>query len=532
MGWGAWAKMLPGVKTDSFSLTIILGLSLFGILTCLLSFFIPLNLYTESGLLIVSLIPFFVKKLRTNMLPFPKGPLQSAWFWIFCLIILLAGSYYPFRPDHFYYYEPTIRWLNSYGLIIGVANIDWTLGQMSIFHIMQAGLDQTIDPFQRINVFITILFLVYIFERKSYLLLFVIPICFLFIQAPSPDVTIIFLSLIVVNELCFKYRSDNYNILFLISVFTFIIKPIAFWLPAWVWITGFFLDKNKLKDYRIYLIPGLMVIVFLIKNVIASSTLLYPVPFTKLDTYWLPDLRILELSNQKASVYTFDRYFTINEIKAMSFLQKFYYWLSIGRLQTIINCFLTITIVVFGFFAFFKKNFIYLSLGIIIIIKSVIVFSFSGQFRFIIDGIFPLLYIMFYPCRIGKTKVFAAGLSFFLLFLAITGYPPILKRTIPDFKLTRWMRGFTKNSLLVPENYVLNKYTKEKIGNLDFNVSHYFVDYDTPPPAFNREELKLYLDLGIFPQMKDSTNIRKGFYMKKLMPEEKARLEKIMQSPD
>ena len=520
--------MLTGIKTGSFSLTVILGLSFFSVWVCLLSFFIPLNLYVELVLLIFSLIPFFSKKLRTDMIPFPKELLKMVWFWIFCLIIILAGSYYPFRPDFFSYYKPTLNWLNQYGLIIGVANIDWLLGQTSVFHIIRAGLDQTIDPFLRFCVFITVLFLVYIFERKAYLLLLVIPFCFMFIQAPTPDVAIIFFSLIVVNELCFNYQAGSYKIIFLISVFTFVIKPFAFWLPLWTFIAGFFLNKKELKDYRMYLFPALLIIIFLIKNVIASSTLFYPVPFTKLNTYWLPDLRILNISDQNASAFTFDRYFTINKINSMSYFQKVYYWLTINKLQTLINCSVVIVIAAFGVFSFLKKKSIYLLLWIIVVIKLLVVFSFSGQYRFIIDGVFPLLFIMFYPVLTGKTKIFITVLALSLMFLFFISYPPLLKRTVPDFKLTSWMKGFTKKTLLYPQCYVTKRYAKETIGNLDFYISAYFYDYNTPPPSFRYKKLKLYHDLDIFPQMKDTTTIHKGYYMKTLTPAEKEKLEEII----
>ena len=523
-GWGIWAKIIIGSKIDSFSLTILLGLSFFGILSCLLSFFIPLNLYVELVLLIISLIPFFVKTFREYLVVFPKELLKSVWFWLFCLIIILAGSYYPFRPDHFTYYEPTINILNTHGLITGIANIDWSLGQMSIFHIIQAGLDQILDTFKRLDIFITILFLIYMFERKAYLLLFVIPFYFLFIQTVSPDVAIVFLSLIVVNELCFNHKVSNYKILLFVSVFIFTIKPVAFWLPLWVFIAGFFLNKKELKNYRIYLIPAFIVVLFLIKNFITSSTLLYPVSLIKLNTYWLPDLQILELSNQKAALYTFKRYFTLDEINSMTFFYKIYYWLSINKLQTIINCFIILTIIAFGVFSIVKKNFIYLSLGIIIIIKTFVIFNFSGQFRFMLDGIYPLLFLMFSAIPIGKTKIYTAGLLYFLIFLAFISYPPILKRNIPDFKLTQWMKGFTKKSLLIPESVVENKYTEGKFGNLKFYISNNSYNYNTPHPAFRYKELKLYYDLGIFPQMKDSANIRKGYYVKKLSSDEKEKL--------
>jgi hypothetical protein len=149
-----------------------------------------------------------------------------------------------------------------------------------------------------------------------------------------------------------------------------------------------------------------------------------------------------------------------------------------------------------------------------------------------LDGIYPLLLIMFCAIRVNKTKIFVAGLSLSLLFLVLISYPPLLKRSIPDFKLTVWMSGFTKKALLIPEHYIIKKYKTEKIGNLDFNIStySYLYNFDTPPPAFIYQELKLYHDLGIFPQMKDPANIRKGYYMKTLEPEEKEKLGKMIET--
>jgi len=521
-------KMLLGNKTDSFSLTILLGISFFSIWICILAFFIPLTFYVELVLLIISLIPYCLKKLRIYMVSFPIVLLKSTWFWIFCVIIIIAGTYYPFIPDHYYYYKPTLNWLNQYGLITGVANIKWSIGQMSVFHIIQAGLDQTIDLFQRINVFFSILFLVYIFERKAYLLLLVIPIYFFFIQTSSPDVAIIYMSLIIVNELFFNYKEDNYKILFLISVFTFTIKPVAFWLPIWIFFAGFFLNKKELTDYRIYLFPALFIVLFLIKNVIASSTLFYPLAFTRLNTYWLTDLRFLELSDENASVLTFHKFFTKDAISTMSFFQKIYYWLSIKEFRTIINWIIILTVAVFGIFSFIKKNTVYLLLWIIILIKMIVTFIFSGQFRFLLDGVYPLLFIMFHHVRISKVKTIVAGFLFSILFLTLISYPSLFKQRIPGLKLTEWMKGFSKDTLLLPGKYNEKKHTQAKIGNLEFNISAYVFIFDTPPPAFNYYRLNQFYSLGVFPQMKDTNNIRRGYYMKTLEAEEKEKLKEII----
>jgi hypothetical protein len=91
------------------------------------------------------------------------------------------------------------------------------------------------------------------------------------------------------------------------------------------------------------------------------------------------------------------------------------------------------------------------------------------------------------------------------------------------------MNGFSKKTLLIPGSYVIKKFEKERIGNLDFYISFNTYNYDTPPPAFRHKELVLYNDLGVFPQLKDPVDIRKGFYMKTLDPEEKEKLRKIIE---
>jgi hypothetical protein len=528
-GWGAWIKFFLSVKTASVSMTVLLGLAFFSFVVCLISFFVPLNLFVELPLCIISILPFFLKKLRPYSIHFPSEILKSIPFWLFFCIILLVGSYFPFRPDHFWYYMPSLNWLNQYGLIIGTANIDWVLGQMSFLHIIQAGLDNSLDLFQRINLFISILFLVYLFERKAFLLLIFIPFYFLFIQTTSPDVAVIFLSLIVTNELCFNYNKNTYRILLIIATFVFVLKPVAFWLPSWVFILGIYFDKKNFRNWKNYVFPFLLIFIFLLKSAWVSSLLCFPISLTKIDTYWLTDAHILDISNQNAALYTFDMHFNLKEINTFSFFKKIYYWLTIRDLQTIINLFMVGVTLLFGIFTLWKKNFVYKSLWFIILFKIGIIFCYSGQYRFMLDGIYPLVFILLCSIHIKKPVILAGSLILFSLSLTFISCPGLIKKMVPVFQLNDRMEGFTKSALIKPENYVLKAYKKEILGNLAFNIStDLLFNFDTPPPAFVKRELKQYLRLGIFPQMKDASNIHKGFYMKKLSPEEKEKLAKII----
>jgi len=529
-GWGCWAKLLFSVKNESIAISVIGGLSLYGLVTCIIAFFIPLNIPVEIFLLCVAIIPYFLKNVRDHLPPMPKVIFKNGWFWGFALMIILAGSYHNFRNDHFWYYVPTLKWLNSYGLIIGIANIDWVLRQMSFMHIMQAGIDQTIDPYGRFGIFIVILFLAYIFERKSFLLLLFIPFYFLYFQSPSSDLPVVFFSLIVVNELCFHYKKSNFKILFIISVFAFVIKPIVFWLPLWVFIVTLYQDKSQLKSIRNYIFPSILVFVFLIKNVIITSSLFYPVTFTTINTYWLPDIQVLELSNQSAVAHAYDYKYGINTINSFSFFEKIIRWLTIPNLQIIIHLAVILITLIFGIIAFLKRHFIYIALFSIAIFKLIIIFSFSGQFRFMIDVIYPMIFILLSFLDLKKLPLFGSFILFIFAWLFVS-FPSLDKKIFPSSELTKIMVGFTKESLIQPENYPPDTYKQGKIGNLEFRIPiHDLYNYETPPPALTKTDLIKYYQMGIFPQWKDPDCVHKGFYTRALSGEEKEALGRMIEN--
>ena len=62
---------------------------------------------------------------------------------------------------------------------------------------------------------------------------------------------------------------------------------------------------------------------------------------------------------------------------------------------------------------------------------------------------------------------------------------------------------------------------------MDFNVPNYDLSFDTPQPSLSPYSVKKYYEAGIFPQ-KISENIQDGFVWKKLSPEEKEELKKII----
>jgi len=396
-------------------------------------------------------------------------------------------------------------------------------------HIIQAGINQTIDPYGRFGIFIIIVFLVYIFERKSFLLLLFIPFYFLYFQSSSPDLPVVFFSLIVVNELCFHYDKENFKTLFIISVFIFVIKPTGFWLPLWVFIVTLYRDKSELNSVRNYLFPGILFFAYLIKNVICASVLFYPVTFTKINTYWLPDIQILNLSDQQAAAYAFDFNYNANAIKSFSYFEKIYHWLTFPDLQIIIHLAIVSVTLIFGVVAFLKRRFVFISFFFTAVVTILITFSFSGQYRFMLDVIYPMIFILLSFFNIKRLPLLIGSFALFLSALLFVSSPKLERKIFPSFRLTGMMVGFTKESLIRPDNYSPDTYRQEKIGNLNFNIPiHDIYKYETPLPAFTKITLTKYYKMGVFPQLKDPDRIRKGFYMKTLSDDEKEALGKII----
>ncbi|GHV25106.1 hypothetical protein FACS1894176_02830 [Bacteroidia bacterium] len=531
-GWGLWVKYLLAIPADTVAVTSLLGLVFFSIACCVAAFFTPLTLGVEIVFLVAGILPYFSKKLRAGIIPFPQAMLRSAWFWAFALTIVLVGCYYAFVPDQFNYYIPTLQWLNRFGFIIGTAVIDWSVGQMSMWHIIQAGLDQTIDPFLRINIFVAVLYLVYLFERKSYWMLFFIAWYFLFIQTVSPDVPIAFLALIVVNESCFHYQKANFPALLILAVFAFTIKLVTFWLPAWVLFV--YLYKNKAvwiekSSGKTCLFVGLLVCVFVLKNVIISSCLVYPVGFSQIDTYWCAHPGVLADYQNVMTRLTFNLRYSLEEVQSFSLLYKFRHWLTYNDPQAVMNLGIILLSLLFGIFAFIKKNVIYMALWSLIVVKIGVVFLSSGQFRFLLDGVFPLLLIFFTCLPLKINQIHSLALSVILVAALALSYPSFILKFFSTMNAPWMMEGFTSHALLVPETDRREAYEEEKIGNLTIHITTgYYFNFDTPPPAFTSYTLKQLNRLNVFPQMRDSVDIRKGFYMKKLSTEDKAKLEQII----
>lgn len=521
-GWGLLAeRILPEIKVSFISGTIFTGICFVTSLAVLSALFLPINIYTEALIIAAGFTGFFLDRSKISFQKFERQNLKIVFFGT--LLISFLASFYPYILDHFGYYIPTVHWLNDFGFVKGLSNLDLTLGQASFWHIFQSTFSHISDPFLRINAVLLIIFLLYILEKKSWLFLMFLPLFLLFSQSPSPDLAVMILSLIVVNEILSE--SKNITFLFALSVLAVAVKPTVFWLPIFTFLYSAFIAKTSFKN----LLPGFSVLILLIiKNLYLFGYPIFPVAFFDLNLPWKPDGKLLKISSEFAIQKTFDNQYSLGQIQNFTIWQSIKSWLFLPGIKSFFNIAFVLSLIAFSVYTFIKKSKIVSFLCICILLKSLVILIISAQYRFLLD-VFLIIILIMLSGKVTKSfsVKFSALLSLAILFFFC--FPKVISEVIPSYRMAGFMGKFEAKQFLKPSEYHLNSYHQFQVGNLKFNVSkNYPFNFDTPLPAISEGYLFDYQKTGVFPQMTDEKDISKGFISKKMTPEESRQLDSVI----
>ncbi|MGN7864757.1 LIC_10190 family membrane protein [Chryseobacterium sp. 22458] len=521
MGWGKIMETVSGSLFGGISGKIFSGILLISLLWTTIAFFAPLNMYIEAPTVLMGLFCFFKYKLYQDLYRFSKK--DCLLISIVSFIILFAGSFHPYILDHFGYYVPTIKWLTEYGMVKGISNLDFTLGQMSLWHIFQSGLSNFSDPFLRINTVLLIFYTLYSIEKKHWIHLCFLPILFLFSQSPSPDLPVIIFSLIILNEAI--AGNKNTSLLFAFSVFVFAIKPTMMWLPVFIFLYSICILRS---NFRKLLFGISVLIIFFVKNIWTFGYPVFPVAIAGPDIFWKPNPEVLKISSQYAIMKTYDMQYTYEEIQRFSTFDYIKNWFTLPGIKSKINILFIASLILFSVFAWIKKRKLITFICISLLIKSILVLMFSAQYRFFIDVFFVVFFVLFYK-YFDKKKSIAVFSGLGLIIISILSFPGIIQTYIPSFRVGGFMGGLKKEQLYRPSTYEYRKFKSFNIGNLKFNVSeNYPYNFDTPLPAISAGYIFDDMDAGIFPQLIDKNDPGKGFIWQKMASEHKKEGEKVI----
>ena len=511
-GNGIFFGKILKINSESFSLTSLLGITSVTFLETMIAFFFPLNFYIELIFIIIGIIGIIQFLRIKNYVYFDFKKNINFWFYFFVVIILFVSSFSPYLYDHYSYYIPTISYLRETGFVKGISNLDLLLGQTSFWHIFQAGFSNLIDVNLRINCYLLILFLIYIYERKCWIFLFFIPLFLPFIQQPSPDLPIFVIALIVVNELM---NDKNRSLILYLSLFAFCIKPIMFWLPLLLILDSFYRKRFNIKMLIPVLVFGSL---FVSKNLFLFGFPVFPAAFIDFNLPWKPSGEILNYSSQIGLMKTYDMKYSYQQVADFSFWEKIYHWFTIG-LKSVFNLAIVFCLMILGYFAFRKKEVFYKILFVCFLIKFILIITLSAQYRFFIDLYLITIFLVFKDISEEKAVFTSVFLSIFISILF--SFPRFVQN---QFQNGIWMKEFRWSQIIEPIEPQSNIFKTYQLGNLKFNSTKK-LNYKTDFPAIALYQLRIFQYYNIFAQKSDC-----GFIQKKLSEKEQKQLAEIIEN--
>ncbi|GGF10390.1 hypothetical protein SAMN05443634_103287 [Chishuiella changwenlii] len=496
-------------KEKFLSIELVAGIFIVGLSSAYLSILFPLNIYTELIILAVGIFLFiYHRKIKwiKRISQFPKS------LFFISVILLFVSSMNAYIFDTFSYYFPTIKWLDDYGLVKGLANFDFNLGQTSLWHILSATFNQTIDPYYKINFFITFVFLLFVYETKKYILLFALPFSYLFIASPSPDLPVILFSIIaIINYNLYKSKA-SICLGMTIGAMLIVIKPIAFVLAIYFFVLWLIDVKNKhYKEILIVISIGLL---FVLKNIILTANITFPLSYGSLSNlnYSIPkEIYYLSSVDGRYSILPHVESINYEDFKKWSSIEYYTYLFKNINLSIFLYLFIAFVNFIFIVYSIIKKEKENILLSILMFLKVAVFFIISIQYRFILDNflIISSLILVQYTVRIIKI-----GIPIF-----ITSVLFVLSSNVFDNNgLPNFMRGISKyriSNVLQPKLYIAQ--TKEiKYSNFNANyVTNTIFSLNAPQPALNKILLNRYNIQGYYPKLINEKNIKEGFILDK-----------------
>ena len=275
----------------------LIGIIIAAITAFLINFFISLNLYVNDFLFILPfIIIFFYNGLRQNI---NAKKIINISLLVALISTILISYDNVYRPDAGSYHLPFISILNDNKIIIGLSNLHFRFGHISIIQYLSASFNNHLffdngilipggliftfltlylltrlnDEDNNINYLITFIFLIFIFFRMNRYSSFGN-------DAPA-HFYFIFLMILSINYK--KYTNNYYNFfnkICLISIFVFFNKItmlLSFAIPLF-----FIFNKNFLKIYKnkIFIFLVIIFLSWIGKNILTSGCAAFPLEQT------------------------------------------------------------------------------------------------------------------------------------------------------------------------------------------------------------------------------------------------------------
>ena len=540
----AFSKMIRLQQFDVV-VTMILGLFSITLLATIWAFCGPISIGFHVVLMMLSLF-FWYKNKTTFSSIFEKIVIQIKSFYfpfkilfvISSLLVLAQSATLPFIIDNESYYIQTIKWLNEYGFVKGLANLHLFLGQVSGWHITQSvySFSFLYDKLNDLNGFCLLLANFFAFQKlHSYfikgnrmdLLFGLLPLAyaflFQFISSPSPDFPVyVFAFVLFSMYLQNDVTKDTFVMITILTLFTIFIKITAAVLllfPFILLLKHFAVLKKQLL--LVTTLGSLVLLLFVLKNTMLTGYPLFPLLCFRIDDldYTIPAI-IMNFFFSKSVMHSFYMDYAAFPNASLLDLAKHYFlynglsgYIGIASLLTLL---VTPIIII-------KKQLpkalwtIYFAF---LVLAVALCFS-SPQYRFYVY--FTLFFLLLLLSLFISSPKWI--LRFYIVSLMIVGgliFIPLSFSSLTKNTLLSKNSTFHLKNIFIPEPNSKWKpeYKGGSIGNMSYrsplDISFFWVTGNVNLPCVNEVQLK-YFEQGFFyiPQQR-STDLKDGFYAQKI----------------
>ena len=550
--YGILFQRLISSKSSPPEVTLLLGGFFISTLAGIWAIFLGLNGVFESILLGGALISGFI--FRTTWIAFFHS-LKAKIKTLSTLLKIILGSIFffalaqsagaPYMIDNETYYIQTIKWLDTYGLVPGLANLHFFLSQMSGWHILQSAtnLDQLHPHFNDLSGFYLMVGNLYAIrhlhafsnsERWQDLSIGLFPVfnifLFQFIGAPSPDIAVYVCFLIILGEYVKHYsgqKAVSLELLFTIAVFAIFNKLTAI---LFVFFPIHLLIRSKLslrKQLPIWsIIGGITLLLFLVKNSLTTGYPLYP--FTRITTFdWQLPNALQQFYQEQTKLHGF--FMTAEVYSSSSPIERFLVWLTLPKLHGIFNMGMCVLLLLFPLVLFrFKRKKIkslWLLYGVSVIQLLLLLVS-SPQYRYFFMYFMGIGIMLFGLLLFKQKRMIYWGISLSTALIAVPLFIPFNLNTLTQNEFHLSLSTFNIENSITPHpktRYTAATFTDFQVGNITVktpeNIDFFWATGDGPLPCVQAQQINYFKTyFKVEPRMRGTT-FKEGFYSKVILDE-------------
>jgi len=480
-------------------------------------------------------LKMYIFSLKAKLRDFPL--FSQILLGLITVFAIAQSASAPYIIDNESYYIQTIKWLDTYGYVPGLANLHYFLGQQSGWHIFQSALNlnSISGLFNDINGFYLILGNAYAFDKlqlyskskqplylaASFLAVFNV-FFFQFISSPSPDLPIFIITIILFTEFGKHYIEEEKEhtpilLLFILVIFAVYIKVIAIFLLPFPVLLYLKKKKQFKKDlYKLVLFSGLALIAFVVKNSIISGHPLYPLGLFKQDFDWTIPLQLQQYLVEATKSYAF--FITPEQYEHMNIFERVLHWIRLPKLHGLFNK--TIIVILLVFPLTLRNNILkkpYAVLYLLSIVQLLFLWTTSPQYRFYF-GYLVILSCLLAAQVIKRKKLIQLILGLNTLIIIIPLFVPFSLREASNNEFNQELSSFSMAYIIKPHpitKYPDAEYKKLSFENFEYytptNIDFFWATGDCELPCVQKQQLmsfKEYFELA--PQLL-TQELKNGF---------------------